>query len=165
MQLGWQLGLQTILVWKPQMPFLVFLWSTLSVGMHLVCSLAFAFSRTMSKVRRENKTRQEGGTQTILRWMRNEATICAAKKRRGYKQHKQKENAVTLSLNLFAAFMGFILLIFGTTVFSSLLFISPLDALTVIIRYLASTIFCRFILKFELRGLVTSEEAEEQKYT
>lgn len=47
-------------------------------------------------------------------------------------------------------------LIFGTIVFSSMLFISTQDALAVVARYLVSTIICRAIAAFELDGLQRS---------
>jgi hypothetical protein len=44
-------------------------------------------------------------------------------------------------------------IIFGTLTFSSLLFISVRDAVTVIGRYLASLLLCRAILTYELACL------------
>ena len=43
--------------------------------------------------------------------------------------------------------------VFGTIVFSSLIFIGPEDALKVVIRYMASVMLCRMVLMYELAGL------------
>jgi hypothetical protein len=44
---------------------------------------------------------------------------------------------------------------YGTLVFSSILFISAQDAVKVAARYLASTLVCRVILMFEIMGMRT----------
>ena len=156
--LSWQLGLQTVVVWKAGMSSLVFLWSTCATVVHAVATLACFFSPTMEKVRAQNKMVSDQSVWKLLMlWINSEMTICSAKKRKGYLQHKQKESMMTLGLNVLAGVGSFILLGYGTIVFSSLLFISPLDVVPVIFRYLASTIVSRSILMFELSGLVAIE--------
>jgi hypothetical protein len=44
-------------------------------------------------------------------------------------------------------------IIFGSLLFSGLLFIGPRDALLVIFRYVASVLVCRIIVMFELAGM------------
>lgn len=55
--------------------------------------------------------------------------------------------------------------IFGTLMFSSILFVGPLDGLKIIARYLASAVVCRMIMVYELVGMKYTREilAEEVK--
>lgn len=48
---------------------------------------------------------------------------------------------------------AFLHLLFGTTVFSSLMFIGVLDALQAIARYIASGLICRLIVSWELAAM------------
>ena len=155
-----QLGFQTVSVWKAGGSYLVYLWSIFAIIPHGLSALACYYSRSMRDERDANRgqRREENAATGFLgaRFTR-EVTICAAKRRRSYLEHKKEEPAWVLSLNLAAAFIGFLLLIYGTILFSSLLFIGPLDALGAIVRYLVSTLLCRCILAFELNGIMAVE--------
>jgi hypothetical protein len=43
--------------------------------------------------------------------------------------------------------------VFSTLVFSSLLYVGPKDALSIVGRYIAGVVVCRIILMYELAGL------------
>ncbi|KXJ87900.1 hypothetical protein Micbo1qcDRAFT_215147 [Microdochium bolleyi] len=51
-----------------------------------------------------------------------------------------------------------VMIVLGTTIFSSLMFIGPKEALGVAGRYFASTIVCRLVLTYELSGLRQTAE-------
>lgn len=44
-------------------------------------------------------------------------------------------------------------IIYGTLIFSSILFISTSDAVQIVARFVASTVVCRVILVFEITGM------------
>ena len=69
------------------------------------------------------------------------------------------ENKMSVALNELAGFLAFLQILFGTLLFSSLMFTATLDALGVIARYVASGLVCRFIVTWELAAL-RSLEAE-----
>jgi hypothetical protein len=58
--------------------------------------------------------------------------------------------AWTLLLNMFALGSVTTHVVFGTLVFSSLLFLTVMDALRVVLQYVLSTVVCRFVSQFEL---------------
>ena len=58
-----------------------------------------------------------------------------------------------IGLNYLAGMNGYAQLIWGISVFSSLLYISVRDASFVVARLVASALVCQIILSFELRGL------------
>jgi hypothetical protein len=157
--LSWQVGLQTIVSWKAGFSCLIFLWSSFAAAAHLTAATGWHLSRTMRTVCQKSRKEKpyashlSGWTQ----FLKEEVTICAAKRRHNYLACEQQEGVIPLFLNLAAAVMGVVLLIFGTATFSSLLFISMVDATTVVARYLASALVCRFILMFELSGMAAVE--------
>ena len=157
-----QLGYQTVSVWKAGAPYLVYLWSVFAILPHGLSALACYYSRSMRDERSANQyqRQEEDATGGLRARLTREVTICAAKRRRGYLEHKKEEPRWVLSLNLAAAFIGFILLIYGSILFSSLLFIGPLDALGAIMRYALSTLLCRLVLAFELNGIMAVERGQ-----
>lgn len=57
--------------------------------------------------------------------------------------------------------MSFVHLVFGTLVFSSLMFIATLDATKIVLRYMVSGLLCRFVLLYELSGMRAAEVEEK----
>lgn len=53
-------------------------------------------------------------------------------------------------------------ILFGTVIFSSLLFVGPNDAMTVVARYMGSVIVCRVVLMYELSGLRDAKKRADE---
>ena len=75
---------------------------------------------------------------------------------------------VAVMLNCFAGFLGFVHLLYGTILFSSLLFIHAIDAISVVVlRFLVTALICRTIVLVEIAGIrsmrngVVKEQAKE----
>ena len=156
-----QLGFQTISVWKAGAPYLVYLWSIFALIPHGLSATANYFSKSMRDERRANQYRrqEENSNGHWLARFKRETTICAAKYRRGYLDHKTEEPTWVIWMNIAASFAGFALVMYGTILFSSLLFIGPLDAFGAIMRYIGSTLICRMVLAYELSGMKAAEQA------
>lgn len=61
---------------------------------------------------------------------------------------------IGVMLNCIAGFLSFFHLLYGTVVFSGLLFIDPLDAIgQIAMRFLTSSMICRFIVLVEIAGM------------
>lgn len=60
---------------------------------------------------------------------------------------------LSIFLNELSGFGAFLHIFFGTVVFSSVMFISTIDAVKVIARYVASGLECRLVITWELGGL------------
>ncbi|MCJ1329772.1 hypothetical protein MMC10_006452 [Thelotrema lepadinum] len=114
--------------------------------------------RTWNRQQRSEQNHASGAWRASIQ---REVTICAAKKRRGYLEHKQEEPEWVLYLNLLAATSSYALLIYGTMLFSSLFLIGPTDAFVAIYRYLGSTLVCRGILVYELSGIMAVETGDQ----
>ena len=142
-------------------PFLVYLWSVLAIVPHALSAFSCYFSKTMREERERNRQQRIKQNKTsggaLGASFKREVTICAAKARRGYLEHQQEEPEWVVYLNILAGTTSYVLFIYGTMVFSSLLFIGPTDAFWAIYRYLGSTLVCRGVLVYELSGIVAVE--------
>ena len=156
-----QLGYNTINVWVAGRPYLVYIWSISAIVPHGFSAVAFYLSRSARAVRRLNEQQRlkENKDGWLHARFSREVTVCAAKHRRGYIEHQVDEPSWVIALSLVASFMGYALIIYGTILFPSLLFIGPLDAFTIIMRYFGSTVVCRMILLYELNGIIAVESA------
>lgn len=89
-----------------------------------------------------------------------EAVICANRSAEDKApcMHK-KAPLVAVLLNVAAGIIGFVHIILGTVIFSSLLFVPVEDVMKqVLSRYLASTVVCKLILMVEIAGLRAGSE-------
>ena len=76
----------------------------------------------------------------------------------------EDEAGVAVFWNFCAVFSAYMLWILGTLVFSSILFIGTLNALSVVVRYLVSALVCRMILLVEMariRGVQPTKNAQQ----
>jgi hypothetical protein len=63
-----------------------------------------------------------------------------------------------VALQYVGAFLSVCHLVFGTLLFSSLFFIGVNEAVLMILRFVISAIVCRFVLAFEVGGMIRIEE-------
>jgi hypothetical protein len=166
-----QLAFNTINVWVAGRPYLIYIWSIFSIIPHALAALAFYLYRSptgLTKLVKDlyklaDDLKQFAKDLFLLAKdkckasLKSEVTICAAQEPRGYELEAKDRPFHITAMNILASLFSYVLLIYGTFLFSSLLFIGPLDALTVIIRYFGSTIVCRMVLAFELSGIVAAE--------
>ncbi|CAF9928907.1 MAG: hypothetical protein GOMPHAMPRED_005250 [Gomphillus americanus] len=68
-------------------------------------------------------------------------------------EHLKKEHWWVLWSNIVAGWMGWVQVVYGTCVFSSLLFIGPLNAFACIMSYVGATLVCRGVMTYELQGM------------
>lgn len=172
-QTSWQLGLRTILPWHCNTSYVPFLWTTLSAGIHIIAATTWHFSPVMRSVRRksitEERVRRENIVKRCINWFSDEFPISGRTRRRGYLQtltslqeEKPSESpydSPTVFLNEVTGFLVFLHFAGGVIILSSLQFISVVDAITVIARFVASGAVSRIILMHELAGLRKTENA------
>jgi hypothetical protein len=148
---SWQLGNNTVVVWKCNVPFLPLIW-TLSPGLfHFVITIPFRYSNMAKAIRCDHKKTQLESKSAIWIWLYREFCISTP-----VSQHAL--TAATLSpwssaFLKIAVLCGVIHFLLGIAIFSSLLFVSVLDALLIIIRYGISAAVCYLILAFELYSM------------
>jgi len=174
---SWQLGSRTVITWKCNTSYMPVLWSTLAAVIHIVAAIGWHSSYAMRQLR--NEQRLSHGVSTWLsglaQTVRQELTLSVDADVRLH-AHKtcatdggasdtapveeRDEFWLTIFAMQLADIASFVHLVFGTLVFSSLMFIATLDAATVVLRYMVSGLLCRFVLLYELSGMRSAEMEE-----
>jgi len=163
MHAGWMLGIDTVISWKCQISCLPVVWACCSLVIHVTASGSWQFSNTMRAVYVASvDERGEKIRRSVFEWMVDEFTLCAVKEKRGFLAQLKQEYWPVLFANVLAQSGAFVLVFFGTLLFSSLLFIGTIDAVGVVCRYMVSTAICRLILMYELRGMAAVETGEDR---
>lgn len=129
--------------------------------MHLVAVASFAYARKGAYSKELQKNGEEFESRSAISkigrrpagMMTSEVTICAEQR-----LHEDDENARVppnaVVGNVLAGCGGFVNLVFGTIIFSSLHFVSVWDAINhILTRYIISAIVCRLVLVIEVAGL------------
>jgi hypothetical protein len=140
--LGKELGVQVVCSFAPHLTYLVLLWAFLILIIHGSGSIALLLRARVSCERSSN---------TILRWIRIQFT--PFEKQRPINVNLIPETYWFTFFSWFTAILTVCHVIYGTLTFSSMLFISVRDSLSVIGRYFVSVMCCRIVLMYELAAL------------
>lgn len=150
---SYQVCIRTVCSFAPEDAFLPALWASLVLAIHLFGSLSVHLRVKIIPIGPDMSTsRRDRLWHRILRdRILREITPSAA---RGKAKLVFKDETYTYIFLAWFTCVGTVLhIICGTLIFSSILFISTSDAVTVVSRYLSSTLLCRAVLMFELSGL------------
>ena len=154
---SWTMAHKTICSWAPEIGWLPVAWAFMSVGIHIAGATAVAMRM------RFVRAKEVGWWAVVRSVVRDELTPSALGSERRLQWKPEGWGFYILS---WATSTGTVLhIIFGTLIFSSILFIATADAVTVAARYLASAVLCRIILNYELDGISYGAEVaiEESK--
>lgn len=134
-------------IWVPYCAhtFVPFIWMYTAGLVHLIAICSFA---TRVTIKRNGSSKKRN---RIRSWLRSEITPCAL--HHGLSYGAKKESYLGLFLAWLASIATVVVFVLGTLLLSSTTLIDTRDAVIIIIRYAASTIFCRVVLMFELYGL------------
>ncbi|KAG9252259.1 uncharacterized protein F5Z01DRAFT_676140 [Emericellopsis atlantica] len=139
---SWDLGLASGLNFVCQSSYMPIVWTTTPI----VVSLPAAVALNTQTRRGANKR-----DMSFLATFRSEGRLCLG-------QEPVPPGALTRSASLVfwhwvSAVLGFLHLLTGILIYSSLMFTMTTDAAVIVLRYLVSVLVCRLILIFELAGL------------
>jgi hypothetical protein len=152
--LGVELGLRVCNTFAPHLTYLPLLWSILVLAIHISGIIAL-WVRTTS-VRRCNYI-------SVYRLVREQ--FLPLDNRITANLTFKDESYVFLAMAWFTCILSICHVISGTLVFSSMLFISVRDSVTVIARYMASALLCRVILMYKLSLLRNFHNMEREDDT
>ncbi|OAL21556.1 hypothetical protein AYO22_07952 [Fonsecaea multimorphosa] len=142
---SYEVCVRTICSFAPETAYLPALWAFLTVAVH--------FFGTWSVYCRTRITTKADGKTPAGLWQVLCAEFTPSASRQGANLEIKEETYLYIFLSWFTATGTVLHIVYGTLVFSSLIFISTSDATTVVARYLSSTLVCRAIVMFELSGL------------
>ena len=147
--------MQTVTAFSPECFWHPLLWALITGAVHLLGMTTFqldVYVQVDKGIQPNPSLRHR-----FESWIQDEFVPCA---------YQSKTSIVYKSETYSFAFMSWIAalatlahFVYGTLVFSSTLFISSQDAVTVLVRFLTSTLCCRAILVYELNGMRQASEA------
>jgi hypothetical protein len=171
-------GRKSILSWGCTTTFGPLLWSTLAFIVHVVAAVSFYFAQRCvvkqhADIPSAGSRIPDGGLslwrrlekflQLLWRQVVKEMTLCAEQVKTEYDVDAHVPPLAVLG-NVLAGVAGFLQMVFGIIIFSSLQFVSVWDVLNnVLWRYVLSTIVCRLILVVEISGLRRETDAQRSK--
>lgn len=149
--LAYQLSVWAVCTIAPANDFLPAVWTAASVAIHLVGYL-------VARLRIKVEGRDDAGLDSSeWRWLWNELTPTPWQTRLEVKSDTKETGWFLVLISLLyvgAALQAF----YGTIILSSLVFLSVRDSAIVVLRLLASALFARGILIYELAGSRTDRE-------
>jgi hypothetical protein len=153
-ELTYRLGAQSIFIAMPVIPYAALLWASLGFVIHVFTGFALLL-RVSTRLKPRDDVKQ--GASWPVSLAQSQFDILVRRTRIIFKVHP--ESLVFSAMSLLTTIFTACHIIFGTLIFSSVLFVAVKDAPSIIARLMASTILCRIVLTFEL--LVLRESIEE----
>ena len=148
---AWTLGVRTVLIWLCDLSYWPVLWVSLGTVTHIlaVCSL-----RASIKPPEESENKPKTFSDRGFSFLQREFTPTACSK---FKVIEVEIGPLAVLLQYISAIAALFHLMFGTALFSSLLYIGKISSLLVFGSFLAAAIMSRVILHFEISGMIDRE--------
>jgi hypothetical protein len=146
--LAYQLGVHAIVVFAPETIFMLPLWTFLAVIIHVGGVIALHFRVKIVSASPTVSRRRDSG---FAAWVPNEVIPSGLQPTRHLQWREENIGFLAMSWLLGIGTLAHV--VFGTLIFSSLLFFSVIDAVTIVGRYAASALICRAIVRVELSGM------------
>ena len=122
---SYTLGTYMVLSWRCQNFYMLMLWTLLPLVVHTIATVGFRLSPAGSQFSRIGYAQSSKKPKSIWRrlvyWLKQEAMPCAAQKMP--EVPKEADGFAVVSLQWLASGVGYVHILFGTLVLSSLLFI------------------------------------------
>ncbi|KAK3291561.1 uncharacterized protein B0H64DRAFT_330185 [Chaetomium fimeti] len=146
---NWELGTQAINMLTPSFIYYPLVWTFIGLAVHLVgAGILHIRARRLPasewSLRHHSIKRYFALEFTLLGKQENGGPVCI---------QWADESVLFLAASWFHSLLCLVHLVFGTIVFSGVMFIAPEDAFFILVRYAASCLICRVILVFEVAGL------------
>ncbi|ORY70502.1 uncharacterized protein BCR38DRAFT_504115 [Pseudomassariella vexata] len=150
--LAYQLGVHAIVVFAPETVFLLPLWTFFAVLIHLAGVLSLHLRVRVVRVQGGHKKYVERRGTGFGEWVPEEVVPSAFQSPKKL-QWREGENALFEMITWLLGVGTVTHMVLGTLVLSSMLFFSVVDSVTIVARYMVSSIACRAVLRFELSGM------------
>ncbi|KAH7041229.1 uncharacterized protein B0I36DRAFT_225495, partial [Microdochium trichocladiopsis] len=154
MSLWYQLGFHAIVSWAPETIFMVPLWSSICVVLHFGAVWIQSLRLRMWSVGDGHETSKgTSASQQLRRFFGRCAEEYTPSAFQEQRKIRWRGDSAFVNFLIWLLCIGAVInLIFGSMIFSSLLFFSVQDVLLIATRYLVSTIVCRGVSRMELIG-------------
>ena len=156
-QVSYELGHRTIASFAPENTFLALLWAFLAAAVHIGGTLSLHLRIRAAPAPRSGDDEQDPRTSFWAGWHHALALeLTPAGSHRPLRLEPVRNRVATylfLCVSWLTSVGTAIHILYGTVMFSSVLFVSVRDALFVIARFGASVLCCQAIVSYELAGL------------
>lgn len=152
----YEIGTRSVTSVAQDAPYLAAIWIFVGVVTHLLGASIFAMIKKRPDAQ---NVRLFLPTFNLWEWTRNQ--FWPMKQAKRIQLEFLPCSLLEMMLSWLTSIIGTVNLIFGTLVFSSLMFISIRDCLFIVLRFMASAIVCRAIARYEIctiRDAVGNEE-------
>jgi hypothetical protein len=159
---AYTIGVRAVLVWYCDESYWPLLWVVLGLVIHITAALSLRLAmRRKPKGSIPDEQRPAGGLLAGA-WaaMKREVTPSANSSYQVRDHYSIHLGPLAVLLQYVGALCALVHLVFGTAMFSSLLYIGNTDAISLIMRFVASAVFSRFILQFEIGGMTRVPEGK-----
>lgn len=167
----YKLGIHSIISWDCRSSYWPLLWVLLSVIIHITAVLSLKTAIRRKRVEDlPSPTSVDSGNFIDTRGhglgvaLKNELTPCANSSWRVFDLYDVKLGPLAVTLQYVGALIAVCHLVFGTLLFSSVLFVEVSDAVSLVLRLMASATACRLILQFEVGGMINVDERRIYKW-
>ncbi|KAM3071441.1 hypothetical protein ACMFMF_007912 [Clarireedia jacksonii] len=171
--LSYEVALRGVFTISKSGSWLPALWTFMGVVIHLFGAAALWLlirrAGVVGKGNEKQSAKGRGKKIAVLSWIKTQFSPVRA----GGGDYKKLGHMESLSRTLFYILLAWFTtvlaacnLLFGTILFSSLLFVNPTDGIFIALRYMASVVFCKLIMTYELavlRYAIRYEVQEEEK--
>lgn len=160
---AWTMGIRAVLVWDCDSSYWPLLWVILSIVIHTTAVLAL---RVAIRRKRDSHPRiasperkpRKGAFNILLYFLKSEFTPSANSATQVRDHYDVKLGPLAVIFQYLGALAALVHLIFGTAMFSSLLYIGNADAIPLILRFMSAAVVCRVVLQFEIGGMIKLSE-------
>lgn len=142
--LSYEIGMRAVFSFAQRVQYLPGLWVALGAATHLLMALVL---RTRVHIK-TNRASDDSALLAMLKGLRAQFTASDMNETTDVQLRERTVGNVLLSW--FTGLLATANMLFGILLFSSLLFISVADALFIVVRFVASAVVCRVLVKYEL---------------
>ncbi|MCJ1325055.1 hypothetical protein MMC10_001717 [Thelotrema lepadinum] len=150
---SYQLGVASVNNFDCTDSLMPLFWTLVPVVIHAF--IALSFWRVMLPLKRRKE-----GERTLSSILKSSVTISIAQDAPPVRD--LEADSFSSLIYWVISVIGWVHNVFGILVFSSLLFVEIADAVTILLRYFASTIFCQAVIRFEISSMRARYDAEPQ---
>ncbi|RAL13085.1 uncharacterized protein BO97DRAFT_405002 [Aspergillus homomorphus CBS 101889] len=141
--LSYEIGMRAVFSFAQSVQYLPGLWVALGVTTHLLMTIVLR-----TRVHISDPHADRFGFGTVLSWIK--AQFTASDRSKSIDIQLRERTVANVLISWFTSMLAAANTLFGILLFSSLLFISVADALFIVVRYVASAVVCRILVKYEL---------------
>jgi hypothetical protein len=156
---AWTMGVRAVLVWFCDASYWPLLWVVLATVIHIIAVLSLRFAirrkRPSSPPPHDSRgSKLNSITTSLLTFLRSEFTLSANATSQVRDHYSVRLGPLPVVLQYAGALSALAHLIFGTAMFSSLIYIGNADAIPIIQRFMGAAIVSRIVLQFEIGGMM-----------